>query len=163
MRASTTPAINRSAARPIGRCCGGNGHCFGNHRSGCSGTAGGGARSAGPARHGALGRFFRALPWSELVPDLDRKLVTGGLGEARGLDRVTASVTSDRRLGVAYLPVRRPIEVQLGTLQGPRLAAEWFDPASGRRASGGILAAEGTATLAPPIEEDAVLTLASCA
>jgi hypothetical protein len=46
-------------------------------------------------------------------------------------------------------------------LHGPRLAAEWFEPASGRRASGGILVAEGTATLAPPFEEDAVLTLAS--
>ena len=70
-------------------------------------------------------------------------------------------MTADRRLGVAYLPVRRPVEVQLGALRGPRLAAEWFEPASGRRASGGILAAEGTVTLAPPFEEDAVLTLAS--
>ena len=42
------------------------------------------------------GGFFRALPWSELMPDLDHELVTGGLGEARGLDRVTAAVTADR-------------------------------------------------------------------
>ena len=142
--------------------CGGNGHCFGNHPIWLFWD---GWREAldlsGSLAMARWGGFFRALPWSELIPDLERKLVTGGLGEARGLDRVTAAVTADRRLGVAYLPVRRPVEVQLGALQGPRLAAEWFEPASGRRAAGGTLAAEGAVTLAPPFEEDAVLTLAS--
>ena len=142
--------------------CGGNGHCFGNHPIWLFWDGWQEALELpGSLAMARWGGFFRALPWSELIPDLERGLVTGGLGEARGLDRVTAALTADGRLGVAYLPVRRPVEVQLGALRGPRLAAEWFEPASGRRASGGILAAEGLVTLAPPFEEDAVLTLAS--
>jgi hypothetical protein len=142
--------------------CGGNGHCFGNHPIWLFWDGWQEALDLpGSIAMARWGGFFRALPWSELMPDLERKLVIGGLGEARGLDRVAAAATGDRRLGVAYLPVRRPLEVQLGALKGPRLAAEWFEPASGRRASGGILAAEGTVTLAPPFEEDTVLTLTS--
>jgi len=53
--------------------------------------------------------------------------------------------------------------VQLGALSGPRVAVEWFEPASGRRLSGGTLACEGAVTLAPPFEEDAALVLTSCA
>jgi hypothetical protein len=142
--------------------CGGNGHCFGNHPFWLFWDGWQDALDLpGSLAMARWGGFFRALPWNELVPDLERKLITGGLGEARGLDRVTAAVTQDRRLGVAYLPVRRPVEVRLDALLGPRLAAQWFEPASGRRASGGILSAEGTVTLAPPFEDDAVLTLRS--
>jgi hypothetical protein len=142
--------------------CGGNGHCMGNHPIWLFWDGWQQAldlpASVAMARWGA---FFRALPWSELVPDLDYRLVSGGLGEARGLDRVTAAATADRRLGAAYLPVRRPVEVQLNALAGPRIALEWFEPATGRRCSGGLLAAEGTVTLAPPFEEDAMLVLTS--
>ena len=142
--------------------CGGNGHCMGNHpiwlfwdgwQEALDQTA-----SAAMARWGA---FFRALPWSELQPDLDHRLVSAGLGEARGLDRMTAALTADGRLGAAYLPVRRPVEVQLAALSGPRIAVEWFEPASGRRVSGGILSAEGEVILAPPFEEDSMLVLTS--
>ncbi len=87
--------------------------------------------------------------------------MSGGLGEARGLDRVTAAETADGRLGVAYLPVRRPIEVQLGALKGPQASVEWFEPGTGRRASGGTFAAEGAVVLAPPFEEDSVVILSS--
>jgi hypothetical protein len=37
----------------------------------------------------------------------------------------------------------------------------WFEPATGRRMSGGTLAAEGSAWLTPPFAEDAVLVLAT--
>lgn len=144
--------------------CGGNGHCMGNHPTWLFWD---GWRDAldlpGSVAMARWGGFFRALPWSELVPDLGLHLVSGGLGEARGLDRVTAALTGDGRLGVAYLPVRRPVEVQLGTLSGPRVVVEWFEPASGRRLSGGTLTSEGAVTLAPPFEDDSVLVLTSCA
>src|SRR5262249_53540247 len=140
--------------------CGGNGHCMGNHpiwlfwdgwqealdRPG----------SIAMARWGA---FLRALPWSELVPDLELKLVTAGLGEARGLDRVTAALPKDGRHGVVYLPARSPIELQLGALAGAKAMLEWFEPATGRRLPGGTMLTQGCAVLAPPFEEDAVLTL----
>ena len=79
----------------------------------------------------------------------------------RGLDRVTAAMTQDRRLGAAYLPVRRPVQIDLGVLKGPRLDLEWFEPATGRRGSGGVLEARGTILLAPPFDEDSMLTLTS--
>ena len=142
--------------------CGGNGHCFGNHPIWLFWDGWQEALDLpGSIAMARWGGFFRDLPWSELMPDLEHGFVVGGLGEARGLDRVTAALTGDRRLGVAYLPVRRPVEVQLDALKGPRLSLGWFEPASGRRAPGGVLAAAGTAVLAPPFEEDAVLTLDS--
>jgi hypothetical protein len=81
------------------------------------------------------------------------------LGEARGLDRVTAAATPDRRLTVAYMPVQRAVTVQTGALAGPNLRVDWFEPETGRREPGGVLVAEGCATLTPPFAEDAVLTL----
>jgi hypothetical protein len=108
-----------------------------------------------------LGGFFRALPWADLVPDLDRRILTGGLGESRGLDRATAAATPDLRLAVVYTPDRRALEVQPGAMAGPRVGVEWFDPATGRRMPGGTLAAEGSAWLTPPFAEDAVLVLAT--
>jgi Protein of unknown function (DUF4038)/Putative collagen-binding domain of a collagenase len=144
--------------------CGGNGHCIGNYPMWLFWDGWLQALDLpGSVAMARWGGFFRALPWSELVPDLGLELVSAGLGEARGLDRVTAALTSDARLGVAYLPVRRPVEVQLGALSGPRVAVEWFEPATGRRLSGGTLAGEGAVTLAPPFEEDSALVLTSCA
>jgi hypothetical protein len=105
------------------------------------------------------GAFFRSLPWADLVPDFDRAIVTAGLGEARGLDRVAAAATTDRRLAAVYLPAPRPVTIQAGALAGPTLRVDWFEPATGRRVSGGTLVAAGAATLAPPFAEDAVLTL----
>jgi hypothetical protein len=140
--------------------CGGNGHCMGNNPI-WPFAAGWQAAldlpgSIAMARWGA---FFRALPWADLVPDFSHEIVTAGLGEARGLDRVTAATTPNRRLTVAYLPVHRPVTVQTGALAGPSLRVEWFEPATGRRLPGGTLAAAGCATLTPPFAEDAVLTL----
>ena len=37
----------------------------------------------------------------------------------------------------------------------------WFEPATGRRLSGGMLVADGSATLMPPFPEDSVLSLES--
>jgi hypothetical protein len=142
--------------------CGGNGHCMGNHPIWLFGEGWEAAlelpASVAMARWGG---FFRTMPWSDLVPDLDNRLVSAGLGEARGLDRVTAAETADGRLGVAYLPLRRPIEVQLGALKGPQASVEWFEPGTGRRLSGGTILTEGAVVLAPPFEEDSVVILSS--
>ncbi|HET7094884.1 MAG TPA: DUF4038 domain-containing protein, partial [Thermomicrobiales bacterium] len=142
--------------------CGGNGHCMGNAPIWWFGPGWQSAlempASIAMARWGA---FFRALPWADLAPDFAHEIVTAGLGEARGLDRVTAAASPDRRLAVAYLPAPRPVTVQAGALAGPTLRVGWFEPATGRRLSGGALVADGAATLAPPFAEDAVLTLES--
>jgi hypothetical protein len=105
------------------------------------------------------GGFFRQIRWSDLVPDDRHTVLSGGLGEARGLDRATAARTGDGRLAVIYTPSRRPLEIQLSSLVGPTVAATWFEPSTGRRVEGGTLAAVGSAWLTPPFEIDAVLTL----
>lgn len=142
--------------------CGGNGHCMGNHPIWLFGEGWQDALDLpGSVAMERWGDFFRRLPWSEFIPDIERELLSAGLGEARGLDRVTAARTADAQVGVAYLPVCRPVELRLGSLKGPRLSVEWFDPASGRQVSGGILLAKGSAVLAPPFAEDSMLVLRS--
>jgi hypothetical protein len=142
--------------------CGGNGHCMGNKPIWLFGdgweTALDLPGSVAMARWGA---FFRALPWDELVPDFDHAIVTSGLGEARGLDRITAAATPDKRLAVAYLPLQRALGVQAGALAGPHLRVDWFEPATGQRRTGGTILAEGSITLTPPFAEDSVLTIES--
>jgi hypothetical protein len=142
--------------------CGGNGHCMGNKPIWLFGDGWEAALdlpgSVGMARWGA---FFRGLPWADLIPDFDHAIVTSGLGEARGLDRMTAAATPDRRLAVAYLPVQRAMTVDAGALAGPKLRVAWFEPATGQRLTGGTLLTEGSITLTPPFAEDSVLTIES--
>ena len=142
--------------------CGGNGHCMGNAPIWLFGEGWKDALDLpGSVAMARWGAFFRGLPWGNFVPDVGHEVVTAGLGEARGLDRVTAAATPDRRLAVAYLPAHRAVTVATSNLTGPRLSVEWFEPATGRRVGGGLLVTEGPATLTPPFPEDAVLTLAS--
>ncbi|MGH2531070.1 MAG: DUF4038 domain-containing protein [Thermomicrobiales bacterium] len=142
--------------------CGGNGHCMGNRPIWGFDE---GWESAldlpGSVAMAHWGVTFRGLPWADLVPDFADTIVTAGLGEKRGLDRVTVAATPERRLVVAYLPVQRAVTVQAGTLAGPTLRIGWMEPATGRRLAGGVLVADGAATLMPPFPEDSVLSLES--
>jgi Protein of unknown function (DUF4038)/Putative collagen-binding domain of a collagenase len=142
--------------------CGGNGHIMGNHPIWLFWS---GWREAlelpGSIGMARWGDFFRALPWAELVPDVDLRILTGGLGESRGLDRATAASTPDGRLAVVYTPASRPLEIQLDALAGPTIEVTWFDPATGQRQAGGTLVADGSAWLTPPYPEDAALVLES--
>jgi hypothetical protein len=140
--------------------CGGNGHIMGNHPIWSFGKGWEEAldlpASEMMARWGA---FFRAVPWADLLPDVDHLIATGGLGEARGLDRATAAATAERRIAVIYTPTQRPIEVQLGELAGPRVRASWFEPATGRTSAAGVLEASGAAWFTPPFTTDGALVL----
>lgn len=140
--------------------CGGNGHIMGNHPIWLFWDGWQDALDLpGSIAMARWGAYFRALPWAELVPDVDLRVLTGGLGEARGLDRATAAATPDRRIAVIYTPAQRPLEVQLGTLAGEHVRVEWFEPATGRRQPGGTLIVDGAAWLTPPFPEDACLLL----
>jgi hypothetical protein len=142
--------------------CGGNGHVMGNHPIWLFWT---GWREALelPASFAMArwGGFFRALPWADLAPDQDRRVLTGGLGESRGLDRATAAVAGDGRLAVVYTPAQRPLEIKPGGMTGPLLRLEWFEPATGRRLPGGKIAAKGSMWVTPPFSEDAALVIRS--
>jgi hypothetical protein len=75
--------------------CGGNGHCMGNNPVWLFWDGWEAAldlpASEAMSRWGA---FFREIPWADLVPDTQQELAIRGLGEARGLDRVTAALTT---------------------------------------------------------------------
>jgi hypothetical protein len=116
------------------------------------------------ASEGALGlarygEFFRSLEWSTLVPDYDRKLVSGGHGEQRGLTQLGAARSADGRLAIVYIPEQRPITIETAALAGTAIAVTWFDPVSGQRLTGGTITVNGPAVLTPPYREDAVLLL----
>jgi uncharacterized protein DUF4038/collagenase-like protein with putative collagen-binding domain len=144
--------------------CGANGHIMGNHPIWLFWTGWQAALDLpGSVAMARWGGFFRSLRWADLRPDVDRRILTGGLGESRGLDRATAAVSADGSTAVIYTPARRPLEVQLSGMTGPRLSIEWFEPATGHRMSGGLVATEGTAWFTPPFAEDAVLVLTTAA
>jgi len=106
-----------------------------------------------------LGRFFRGLPWFDLVPDLDERIGIGGLGERRGLDRVATAATPDGKLMVSHLPAKRALTVDTGQLHDGPLEVSWYEPATGRVLTEQPIEAGGVLDFLPPFSEDAVLTL----
>ncbi|HTT61477.1 MAG TPA: DUF4038 domain-containing protein [Bryobacteraceae bacterium] len=81
--------------------------------------------------------FFLALPWQDLVPDQDHKILTAGYGAYGTLDtRVsqsdysTAAATEDRSVIVVYMPAARTITVDMAAARAST-RARWFDPAAG--------------------------------
>ena len=70
------------------------------------------------------GRLFRSRAWYDLVPDQNHEVVTGGLGEFRGLDYLTAGRTTDGSTVIAYMPSRRTITVDMSKVSGSQ-AAGW--------------------------------------
>jgi uncharacterized protein DUF4038/collagenase-like protein with putative collagen-binding domain len=142
--------------------CGGNGHIMGNKPMWMFGQGWEAElRSPGSVAMAHWGAFLRALPWFNLEPDERNAFATRGLGEARGLDRVTAAVSTSADLAVAYLPIRRPLTVNPGPLTGAHLHVDWFEPATGRRADGGDVTSRESLVLEPPFAEDSVLTITS--
>jgi len=81
-------------------------------------------------------RLFAGRRWWELVPDQKHSLVTSGYGtftatgKPDASDYVTAARTSDGKLAIAYLPVLRPVTVNLRRLSG-RVRVQWYDPTTG--------------------------------
>lgn len=142
--------------------CGANGHLIGNKPMWLFGQ-GWQAQLRSPASIAMArwGDFLRGLAWWDLEPDESHTLATAGLGEARGLDRVTAAVSSQGDLAVAYLPVRRALTIDAGRLAGASLDVEWFEPATGQRLVGEPIGSRGVVVLDPPFAEDSVLTLRS--
>jgi len=104
-------------------------------------------------------KLFGSNRWFELRPDQRHLLVTAGYGtfQTSGLthvndsDYVTAARTPDGRLALAYLPISRPVTVDLSRMSS-RVRARWYDPTSGRyvAAARSLLRNRGTAKLVPP-------------
>ena len=93
--------------------------------------------STGVAELEYVTKLFKPRPWFELRPDRRHELVTSGVGTfaTRGNvndnDYSTAARTPDGKLGIAYLPTRSTITVDLHKLR-PNVEAKWYDPTTGR-------------------------------
>lgn len=85
--------------------------------------------------------LFEARPWYKLVPDQKHKVVVAGYGTfdatatdgncfVQTSDYVAAARTPDGSLGMAFLPSRRTITVDLAQFRGP-VVARWYDPSKG--------------------------------
>lgn len=86
-----------------------------------------------------LSNFFNRFDWYKLVPVIDNTFVTAGYGTydgftAAGDDYVASALTSDGKVGIAYLPstgtTARTITVNMTKLKGT-VAAKWFNPNTG--------------------------------
>jgi hypothetical protein len=103
--------------------------------------------------------LFTSLPWYNLVPDQNHRIVTAGYGTPSGNGigniqtdaYVTAASTSDGKLAMAYLPARTTITVDMTKLSGT-LTAQWFDPTNGTYTSvtGSPFPNEGTHDFTSP-------------
>ena len=97
--------------------------------------------SPGVVQLGYMENLFGARKWYNLVPDQTHAFVTAGYGSFvsssppatttsgrfAGNDYVTAAVTPDGSLGMAYLPQGGTITVAMTKLQNT-ITARWFDP-----------------------------------
>ncbi len=77
-----------------------------------------------------LGKFLTTLPWQQLVPDTEGKLVAAGAGD--GTARITGARASDKSLALLYIPADgkgpREFKLNLANFAGP-VTARWFNPA----------------------------------
>jgi hypothetical protein len=99
----------------------------------------------GFVQFGYMQNLFGAQKWYDLVPDQKHAFVTAGYGKFisdgppatatrgrfAGNNYVTAAVTPDGSLGMAYLPQGGTITVDMNRLQNP-ITARWFDPSANR-------------------------------
>jgi hypothetical protein len=118
-------------------------------------------------------RLFQSRAWYDLVPDLGgtarfsdsaavpltRGVVTGGIGEERGLDYVAAARTSDGGTVIAYLPSSRTVTVDMSKVSGSQAKVWWFNPRTGSATASGEFPTRGSREFTPPAEGDWVLVL----
>ena len=115
---------------------GATGQLYGNHytwqfSSGWQGFLG----TTGSAQFGYLQDLLDSHRWWDLIPDQNHTFVTAGYGSftssgAIGAnDYVTAAITADGQVGLAYLPVRTSVTVNMARFAGP-VTVQWFDPSS---------------------------------
>ena len=102
----------------------------------------------GSAQMGHLRRLFESRPWQRLEPR-DAALL-GDRGE--GPARLRAARASDGSFLLAYSPYGRPLEIDLGAVDGAA-RAWWFDPRSGEATDVGRLPAGGSRRFDPPGDE----------
>lgn len=108
-------------------------------------------------------RYVKALMLSRqpLLRVPDQSLIVSDVG--RGKEHIRAARGADGSYAFVYLPVPKPVTVNLEKLSGKRLRAWWFNPRNGQAQVIGEFARNGEKAFTPPSgdspEEDWVLVL----
>ena len=105
------------------------------------------------------GDFFRSRRWYDLKPDQEHAVVTSGLGEFNGLNFVSAAMSSDRSVTLAYLPSRTTITVDLTKMSGQEVAGKWFNPREGTYSNIGEFPTNSSTEFTSPTADDWLLVL----
>lgn len=103
--------------------------------------------------------LFESRPWYHLVPDEKHNVVTGGIGEFRGLDYAATARTSGGGTVIAYMPTARTLTVDLRRVSGRRAKAWWYDPRTGASSCAGEFATTTSREFRPPGAGDWALVL----
>jgi hypothetical protein len=97
--------------------------------------------------------------WWQLVPDIRHQVLLHGYGDYTKTNYVTAALTADKGLFVAYLPQPGPLTIDLSGLKGSQVNARWYNPRDGSYTSAGSFPPQGVKKLYSPLQEDWVLIL----
>ncbi|WP_165227330.1 apiosidase-like domain-containing protein [Aquisphaera insulae] len=108
---------------------------------------------------GHLRRFVESRPWWKLVPDARNAVAVAGRGPFATNDYAVTAIASDRSFSVTYLPTRRKITLDVGTISGPRAIAWWFNPRTGESTRIGAIADKRPRDFEPSADGDWVLIL----
>lgn len=83
---------------------------------------------------GLVRKFFEAIPWYNLIPDIEQKIITEGTGTYGKTDFATAAFLSDHSKLVVYLPPsgkeKRNLTIDVSAVKG-KTEARWYNPVSG--------------------------------
>jgi hypothetical protein len=111
----------------------------------------------GAYQMGHVIRFFESLPWWTLRPDIRHSAVVAGYGEWARNNYVTAAVSEDRKLLVAYLPELQSVTVDFGYLKGESFTVTFIDPRTGQRIGTQTVTERKVQRLPSPPAEDLLL------
>jgi len=81
----------------------------------------------GSTQVGLMRRLFELRPWYKLVPD--QSIVAAGQGDE--LEGVQAARAADGSFAMAYLPLGRPVGIDMHKISGKKVKARWYDPRNG--------------------------------
>jgi hypothetical protein len=80
--------------------------------------------------------LFASHAWYNLIPDMNHAFLTSGYGTfsssgaVSANNYVTAAVTKDGTLGMAYLPATGTVTINMASISGA-VTAKWYDPVNG--------------------------------
>lgn len=113
---------------------GGCGHAYGSWCHGVNKNWRQVANDVGAGQMGHVRKFFEAIPWYNLVPDINNQFIVEGGGTYGKTDYATAAYLPDYSLVAIYIPPtgsgNRNLAVNLSDIKG-KIQAQWFNPVAG--------------------------------